>query len=97
MMKRRKSNLATNQKCQGYQPKMSIIPSQSEIECCFSLAISFKYKQTWAFITGKFFTDGMWWRSGLQMHLWKKLIDNHLQNNICRPLEKCEGLQNAYL
>ena len=25
-MKRRKSNLATNQKCQGYQPKMSIIP-----------------------------------------------------------------------
>ena len=26
-MKRRKSNLATNQKCQGYQPKMSIIPS----------------------------------------------------------------------
>ena len=25
-MKRRKSNLVTNQKCQGYQPKMSIIP-----------------------------------------------------------------------
>ena len=21
----------------------------------------FKYKQTWAFITGKFFTDGVWW------------------------------------
>ena len=25
-MKRRKSNLDTNHKCQGYQPKMSIIP-----------------------------------------------------------------------
>jgi hypothetical protein len=36
-------------------------------------------------------------RSGLQMDLWKKLIYNHLQNAICRPLEKCEGLQNDVL
>jgi len=26
-----------------------------------SIAKAFSYKQTWAFITGKFFTDGVWW------------------------------------
>ncbi len=26
-----------------------------------SLWAAFKFKQTWAFITGKFFTDGVWW------------------------------------
>ena len=26
-----------------------------------SLIQSFKYKQTWSFIAGKFFTDGVWW------------------------------------
>ena len=26
-----------------------------------SIAQAFKYKQTWAFLTGKFFTDGVWW------------------------------------
>ena len=26
-----------------------------------SLWQSFRYKQTWSFITGKFFTDGVWW------------------------------------
>ena len=30
-------------------------------EKSISLLDSFKYKQTWAFIVGKFFTDGVWW------------------------------------
>ena len=27
----------------------------------FSIAKCFKYRQTWSFIAGKFFTDGVWW------------------------------------
>ena len=27
----------------------------------FSIAKCFKYRQTWSFISGKFFTDGVWW------------------------------------
>lgn len=30
-------------------------------EPSISLAKSFTYRQTWAFIVGKFFTDGVWW------------------------------------
>ena len=30
-------------------------------EPSISLAKSFSYRQTWAFIVGKFFTDGVWW------------------------------------
>ena len=30
-------------------------------EPSISLLASFKFKQTWAFIAGKFFTDGVWW------------------------------------
>lgn len=32
-------------------------PSEKQV----SIWKSFTYKQTWAFITGKFFTDGVWW------------------------------------
>ncbi len=31
------------------------------VERSLSLLESFGYKQTWAFIVGKFFTDGVWW------------------------------------
>lgn len=30
-------------------------------ETKFTLAQCFKYRQTWAFIFGKFMTDGVWW------------------------------------
>lgn len=35
--------------------------SQSEKDAKFSLKECFKYRQTWAFIVGKFMTDGVWW------------------------------------
>ena len=37
-------------------PKAEVVEEKS-----VSLWKAFKYKQTWAFITGKFFTDGVWW------------------------------------
>ncbi|MCQ2335413.1 MAG: MFS transporter [Paludibacteraceae bacterium] len=33
----------------------------TDAEPQISLAKAFTYKQTWAFIAGKFFTDGVWW------------------------------------
>lgn len=33
----------------------------AEKEKTFTFAQSFKYRQTWAFIVGKFMTDGVWW------------------------------------
>ena len=33
----------------------------AKIEPSIYLAKSFTYRQTWAFIVGKFFTDGVWW------------------------------------
>ncbi|QOW10437.1 MFS transporter [Kaistella flava (ex Peng et al. 2021)] len=35
--------------------------ASSEKEKSFTFAQSFKYRQTWAFIVGKFMTDGVWW------------------------------------
>jgi len=35
--------------------------ASSKQEKQFSLWECFKFKQTWAFIVGKFFTDGVWW------------------------------------
>ena len=34
---------------------------ESSKEESVSLWKCFKYRQTWAFITGKFLTDGVWW------------------------------------
>ena len=35
--------------------------SKDSEEKPISIAKAFTYKQTWSFITGKFFTDGVWW------------------------------------
>lgn len=37
------------------------VETQEEKDATFSLKECFKYRQTWAFIVGKFMTDGVWW------------------------------------
>ncbi|NLZ51439.1 MAG: MFS transporter, partial [Rikenellaceae bacterium] len=37
------------------------LAAKMEKEPKFSLLQCFKFKQTWSFIVGKFFTDGVWW------------------------------------
>ena len=37
------------------------VETQAEKDATFSLKECFKYRQTWAFIVGKFMTDGVWW------------------------------------
>jgi ACS family hexuronate transporter-like MFS transporter len=37
------------------------VPETPASEKSIPMLQCFKYKQTWAFITGKFFTDGVWW------------------------------------
>ena len=39
----------------------SVIPGPDRESPSIPLLQCFKYRQTWAFITGKFFTDGVWW------------------------------------
>ena len=39
----------------------SVIPSVAEESKSIPFIQCLKYRQTWAFITGKFFTDGVWW------------------------------------
>lgn len=35
--------------------------TQTQTDKSISLWQAFRYKQTWSFLTGKFFTDGVWW------------------------------------
>ena len=46
---------------QDYMEESQAKTSEAHAEKQVSLLESFRYKQTWAFITGKFFTDGVWW------------------------------------
>ncbi len=39
----------------------AVIPGKAEEAKSIPFLQCLKYKQTWAFITGKFFTDGVWW------------------------------------
>jgi len=39
----------------------SVVNSETRVETKFTLKQCFKYRQTWAFIFGKFMTDGVWW------------------------------------
>lgn len=39
----------------------SVVNAETGIDTKFTLKQCFKYRQTWAFIFGKFMTDGVWW------------------------------------
>ncbi|MBO5692816.1 MAG: MFS transporter [Tidjanibacter sp.] len=66
--KRPEKNPAVNQAELAYilsdeatEEKLAEVAAPAEDEKKVSLWQSFKYRQTWAFIVGKFMTDGVWW------------------------------------
>ncbi len=66
--KRPEKNPAVNQAELAYilsdeatEEKPAEVAAPAEDEKKVSLWQSFKYRQTWAFIVGKFMTDGVWW------------------------------------
>ena len=48
-----------------HQDEISHNPAEENVEKCRQVKLSFrdcfKFKQTWAFVLGKFMTDGVWW------------------------------------
>lgn len=52
---------ATDSQAQDLHSKDSDVNPSSKKENSFSIIDCFRYRQTWAFIMGKFLTDGVWW------------------------------------
>jgi len=55
------AELAYIESDKDHQEEEKEVASTSTEEIKLSLLECFKYRQTWAFITGKFMTDGVWW------------------------------------